>query len=98
MRDAVPWREIDLNVRKIVRQMNEFPGTQTVASCGGHPNPGPGQNPEGMWDVIFRVEHSEAGWRSLEFIAWVAHDIRRGLGGIWLFADSAPPYLRRSHS
>ena len=90
-RDA--YEAIDANIRALVYQVNGFPGIRTVASCGGHPDPGPGQNPQGVWDVLFVVDHTEEGWRSLEFLAWVAHDIRRGLGDIWLLADSAPPYL-----
>lgn len=43
--------------------------------------------------VVFDVERSEAGWRSLEFLAWVAHDMGRGDYDIQVRADSAPPYL-----
>jgi len=91
--NAIPYGELDSNIRSLVEALNAFPGVDTVGSCGGHASPGPGQYPEGTWYVKFDAAHSEIGWRSLEFVAWVTTDLRRGGEGVILEATSPPPYL-----
>lgn len=85
--------ELDDNIRPLVEAINAFPAVYTVGSCGGHPDPGPGQWPEGKWYVKFQVEHTEEGWRSLEFLAWVTRDLQRGDYTVVLEATAPPPYL-----
>lgn len=86
--------ELDPNIRGLVAALNSFLGVATIGSCGGHPNPGPGQWPEGRWYVLFMVEYSDAGWFALEFLAWwFNHDWRQGHGDVWLYPTSPPPYL-----
>jgi hypothetical protein len=85
--DAEVLETIEPGIRKLVLALNEFEGLQTVASCEGHPEKG------GDWEVCFHVEHSEAGWFALEFLAWVANDCRRAGEAVSLVAVSPPPYL-----
>ena len=85
--------ELDANIRPLVEALNAFPAVDTVGSCGGHSEPRPGQYPAGSWYVKFDVAHTEEGWRSLEFVAWVTTDLRRGGEGVALEATSPPPYL-----
>jgi len=42
--------------------------------------------------VLFEVDHTEAGWVSLEFLAWA---INRDMGrsSVVMLPDSAPPFL-----
>ena len=90
---CIPSEELDANIKPLVETVNAFPGLVTVGSCGGHAQPGPGQYPAGTWYVKFDAAHSEIGWRSLEFVAWVTTDLRRGGEGVILEATSPPPYL-----
>jgi hypothetical protein len=50
----------------------------------GDPTPG--------W-VKFGLQHSELGWRALEFLAWVFEDLTRAGRHILFFPPSAPPHL-----
>lgn len=89
----VPYEEIDINVRSLVEIINRFPGLHTIDSCGGHASPAPYQEPEGHWRIGLEVDHTEEGWRSLEFLAWAASDFRRAGHTITLEAVSKPPYI-----
>jgi len=70
---AEEWlKEIDEKVRPLVIILNEFPGTHTFTSCGGHKKPleisqcGPGK----FW-VNMYFNRTGPGWRSLELITHV---------------------------
>lgn len=80
-------KEIEPGIRNLVVALNGFDGLQTTDSCEGHSNRGED------WEVCFNVEHSEAGWFALEFVAWAANDCRHAGKGISLIATSPPPYL-----
>src|SRR5690242_14297251 len=86
--------DLDRNIVSLVEALNAFRGATTVGSCGGHPDPGPGQKPAGEWTVSFRLAPDNHGWRALEFLAWfVNNDARRSGMNIRLEPFSAPPYL-----
>lgn len=89
----IPYGEIDLNVRFLVEVVNRFPGLHTIDSCGGHASPASYQEPEGWWRIGLEVDHTEEGWRSLEFLAWAVTDFRKSERNIFLGAFSHPPYL-----
>lgn len=89
----VPYDEIDVNVRSLVEVVNRFPGLHTVDSCGGHASPASYQEPEGQWRIGLEVDHTEEGWRSLEFLAWAVTDFRKAGHKVRLGAFSHPPYL-----
>ena len=85
---------LDPNIRPLVAVLNSFEGIHTVGSCGGHPNPRPGQDPEGSWSVSFYVDHSEDGWVALEWLVWlINNDYRRGGHDVFLGPYAPPPYL-----
>ncbi len=87
---------LDANVAGLVVTLNRFPGVATVASCGGHPDPGSGQWPERTWYVKFDLPRSEAGWLSLEFLAWAINTAYRAdRPSVVLLPDSPPPYLNK---
>ena len=88
-----PYDEIDINVRSLVEIINRFPGLHTNDSCGGHASPASYQEPEGQWRIGLDVDHTEEGWRSLEFLAWAVSDFRKSGRKITLGAFSHPPYL-----
>jgi hypothetical protein len=88
------YDKLDPNIKDLVRALNDFQGIHTLGSCGGHPDPKPGQWQEGTYYVIFEVEHNEAGWFALEFLAWlINHDYRRAGHAVTIYPDSLPPYL-----
>ncbi len=41
----------------------------------------------------FKIDKSELGWRTLEFISWVCEDMKNAGERIKLFPSSPPPYL-----
>jgi hypothetical protein len=43
--------------------------------------------------VKFGLEKSEVGWRTLEFLAWLATDMVRAGERLEFFPTSPPPYL-----
>ncbi len=90
----IDYTELDTNIVDLVKVLNEFPGIITIDSCGGHPNPGPGQNPAGEFSVAFKVEHTEHGWFSLEFLVWAVNNslVRTG-HNVRIYPYCAPPYL-----
>src|SRR5262245_52065210 len=61
---------VDERVVYVVEALNSLPGIATFSSCGGHPNPEPGQNEEGTWSVSFSMFPLEGGWVSLNAIAF----------------------------
>ncbi len=78
--ERTPYGAIDPPVRNLVRVLNRFPGVQTYTSCGGHPiaerEPGNScQMAEGTWYVDSHIDRTDEGYASLEFFAWVAHDL-----------------------
>jgi len=88
--------DLDANIRDLVTALNAFGGIQTIGSCGGHPDPRPGQWAEGTWYVTFTVGHSESGWFALEFLAWlINNDYRRAGHHVMLYPTSPPPYLNQ---
>jgi hypothetical protein len=89
----VPYAQLDLPVRALVRILNGFPGIHTVASCGGHETPGPAGNPAGQWEVRFTVDHAEDGWYALEWLAWITQDARQAGKHVSIRVSAAPPYL-----
>src|SRR4051794_28763145 len=91
---TAPVEGLDPNIDALVEALNDFKGVTTVGSCGGHPDPVPGQEPAGEWTVSFRLTPDEHGWRALEFLAWlVNNDARRGGSKVRLEPFSPPPYL-----
>jgi len=90
----IPYDELDDNIVKLVRCLNNLPGILTLSSCGGHHRPklDLGQWRDGTWYVQFVVDHTEAGWKTLEFLAWAVNiDYRGGPGQHVIFVPKAPP-------
>ncbi len=71
--------EVDDNVVGLVQSLNTLPGIFTTASCGGPPDPGPGQHPAGEFDVSLEADLNMGGWRSLEILAWAAGELQADL-------------------
>src|SRR3954469_6294326 len=91
---APPDSELDSNIVSLVKALNSFKGVTTVGSCGGHPEPGPGQKPAGEWTVSFKLSSDDHGWRGPGFLAWlVNNDARRSGSNVRLEPFSSPPYL-----
>lgn len=88
----IDYTELDTNIVDLVKVLNEFPAIITIDSCGGHSNPGPGQNPAGEFSVALKVEHTEHGWFSLEFLVWAVNNslVRTG-HNVRICPYSAPP-------
>ncbi len=95
MSAKAPYRELDRNIVRLCRALNEFPGIQTIGSCGGHEDPKPYQQPAGSWVVLFTVRHDEHGWHALEFLTWVVSDFARAGHVTRLTPHSSPPFLNR---
>jgi len=88
------YDELDKNIRSLVAALNDFPGVQTIGSCGGHECPGLGGWKAPDWYVKFTINRTDEAWLSLEFLAWAINRDGRGRGqGTLLIPDSAPPYL-----
>jgi hypothetical protein len=90
-----PGQTIDASIRQLVDALNAFRGIRTIGSCGGHPEPVTGgQWPAGAWYVKFRVDQDEAGWRALEFLAWLINNAyQRAEHHVTLYPTAPPPYL-----
>jgi hypothetical protein len=87
----VPYRQLDPAIVPLVRVLNRFPAVHTIGSCGGHDEPDAIQADAGAWWVTFAVDHTQAGWVSLEFLAWA---INRALASpVVLTPNSYPPFL-----
>jgi hypothetical protein len=90
--DEIP--DLDPNIRALVAVLNSFETIHTTGSCGGHADPGPGQDPQDVWSVTFDVDHSEEGWVALEWLVWlINNDYRRGGHDVFLGPYAPPPYL-----
>ena len=89
----IDYSEIDTSMRELVRALNAFQGVNTIGSCGGHPEPGPGQWPEGCWYVKMTFDHNEDGWMALEFLAWAINRDYSSAHKVILYPTSPPPYL-----
>ncbi len=81
---------IDVRVVKLVEALNRLPGITTFGSCGGHPNPGPRQWPEGTCYVKFAASEAGGGLLSVQFLAWLLRDYRRQ-GIPWRLVGLKPP-------
>lgn len=95
---SVPWEDLDMPIRPLVAVLNQFEAITTLGSCAGHKDPDAHQHPEGRWFITFRVSHTAAGWRALEFLsscleitagndAWDAAQVRLEPA---IFHDGAP--------
>jgi len=69
----------------VKKEISMFEGV-TKSSCGDPEGGGPG------W-VKFRLEKSELGWRTLEFLAWIMTDMRRAGERLNFLPTAPPPYL-----
>jgi hypothetical protein len=87
----VPYRQLDPAIVPLVRALNRFPAVHTIGSCGGHDEPGPSQAGPGEWWVTFVLDRTQAGWVSLEFLAWAIN--RAFVGPVIFTPDSFPPWL-----
>lgn len=89
----IDYSRIEPNVVPLLKVMNSFPGLQTTESCGGHKDPQPWQTPEGLFTVLFVVDHTLEGLVSLEFLVWIVN----GSGPLQrngeIVCNSFPPYL-----
>jgi hypothetical protein len=103
--NEVPYGELDPPVVGLIRVLNEFPGIETVGSCGGHDaQKNPSQCPADEWYVTFALEPADSqalvavptpeAWISLEFLAYEINYIaaRRE---VRLAPFASPPYLNR---
>ena len=89
----IDYSKIDPSIRGLVLAPNAFPGVTTIGSCGGHPDPSPGQWPEGSWYVKMRFDHDEDGWMALEFLAWAINRDYSSVHKVFFYPTSPPPYL-----
>ncbi|MFQ5856729.1 MAG: hypothetical protein ACE5LU_13925 [Anaerolineae bacterium] len=81
---------IDARIQELVATLNQLPGITTFGSCGGHPNPGPRQWPEGTCYVKFTASEAGGGLVSVQFLSWVLRDLRRQ-GVPWRLVGLRPP-------
>ncbi len=81
------YQDIDPNIRALVRALNSFPGVETIGSCGGHDNPGPGQEFAGCWRVSLVFKTPQV----LEFFAWMINDDYPS--PVFLYPFAPPPQL-----
>jgi hypothetical protein len=89
-------KDLDGNMVRLVRALNAFDGITTIGSCGGHPDPGPGQWSQDTFYVKFDLSWDQAGLLALEFLAWAVNhywsDVNP-LGRVMLLPVSPPPYM-----
>ena len=71
------------NLQSLATVLDGFPGLKTTY----------GQDTEDQWQLSFEVQHTEEGWRSLEFVAWAVSDLKQGGNKVILEAIAIPPYL-----
>lgn len=69
----IDYEFIDINMRELIRALNQFPGIRTTACCGGHKNPNSIQHAEGHWFVAIWVYKD--GPDSLRMIEGVGVDM-----------------------
>jgi hypothetical protein len=63
---SIPYEEIDVEIRRLIRLANRFPGIRTTGSCAGH-------KPEQEAEIDFVVESQEAVATllgALPFVGW----------------------------
>jgi hypothetical protein len=69
--------ELNANIEPLVDALNDLPGIETIASCGGdakETEPGRAASKEGEFYVAFYVDILWGGWSSLEWITQRAKD------------------------
>lgn len=68
----IPYQDLDQNVARLVKVMNDFPGMLTLQCCGGHDDPDQEINrvPKGYWYITFRAEDL----LELSFLAFIARE------------------------
>jgi hypothetical protein len=97
--DPVPHDALDPPVVWLVQVLNALPGIRTIASCGGHDDPGPCGGTADQWWVTFQLDQRDDlsptpdAWLSLEWIGWVFHDMRNAGRRLMLTCASLPPFL-----
>lgn len=91
--NKAPQDELDVNIKELVNVLNSFEAIHTIGSCGGHPNPFPGQWEEGTWFVKFDVEQSFEGWQTIEFLAWAINNEYDEDLTVFFMPKSSPPWL-----
>jgi len=92
--EAIPWEEIDVEIRRLVRLMNMVPGIRPIASCAGHDS-----DSEAV--VTFRAANLNAVARLAESMPWLGPKMRfvagRPMVGVILLtvcrSDHAGPVL-----
>lgn len=72
MVSVIPYEEIDVEVRRLVRLMNALPGIRSVGSCAGH-------EPEAEAVVTFKAAELEAVARLARLLPF--HGVRPRLVG-----------------
>src|SRR6266508_6447471 len=90
MTPEIDYSTLDGNIVSLVRVLNRYPGRMTVGSCGGQEHPKPGQRGPGEFYVTFKLDKSDTGWLTLEFLAWAVNH-QDGLCGT-LVPDAPPPF------
>lgn len=91
--------ELDANMVSLVSALNAFDGITTIGSCGGHPNPGPGQWDEGSFYLKFDLTWDDDGRFAIEFLAWLINNHLQlpsdedFPGYVVLMPTAPPPYL-----
>ena len=60
--------QVDLNLKKLVKVINDLEDLTTFSSCGGHDNPNPNQQPRGQFEISLQIEPTRSGLNSLGLI------------------------------
>lgn len=60
--------QVDLNLKKLVKVINDLEDLTTFSSCGGHDNPNPNQQPSGQFEISLQIEPTRSGLNSLGLI------------------------------
>ena len=76
----IRYDQLDANIVNLLKPLNSIPWLVTLESCGGHPDPKPGQAGEGEWMVVLQFELDAQGWRTLAFLTLAAETTP----GVWL--------------
>lgn len=89
------YKEIDENIRELVRVLNEFPGIVTTSSCGGHSNPKPFQKSAGEWEIFIQLEDdderpSSEAWKSIQLISFAFTKL---IADVNVVVSCADPFL-----
>lgn len=90
-KDPMDKVKIDANVLPLVIALDSIPGAYTFSSCGGHANPGKGQEPEGTFNVNFNVSRNRTGWRALAIIQSAIQQTATGLDNKLILLPWADP-------